>query len=115
MTDIHEDHDKTSTRLSRQWLRQQRRLRQQWQQQWQDDDDDDDDAPVPENDDILLGARRIAEHLTKLLGVPIDANGVYYASRMQKLPLGKFGMMLIASKRRLARYAHHLARGSAVE
>jgi hypothetical protein len=79
------------------------------------DDDDDDDAP-PERraGDVMLGATAIAEHLTAILGVPIDEADVYYAHRMKKLPIGKYGALLIASKRRLARHADELSRGSVV-
>jgi len=34
-----------------------------------------------------------------------------YASRMRKLPIGKYGALLIASKQRLARYVEQIARG----
>jgi hypothetical protein len=62
-------------------------------------------------DDVLLGATRIAGHLTELLGVPVNAADVYYAHRAEKLPIGKYGALLIASKRRLADYTDKLARG----
>ena len=61
--------------------------------------------------DVLLGAKRIAEHLTSILGVPVNETDVYYARRMQKLPIGKYGILLIASKRRLAKHVEKLTRG----
>ena len=62
-------------------------------------------------DDVLLGAKRIADHLTSILGVPVDEADVYYAHRMKKWPIGKYGALLIASKRRFARHAEKLTRG----
>ena len=73
-----------------------------------------DDEPVSSvADDVLLGAQRIAAHLTSILGVPTNANDVYYASRMRKLPIGKYGALLIASKHQIARHFEQIARGSA--
>jgi hypothetical protein len=46
--------------------------------------------------DVLLGAKRIAEHLAAILGVPIDENDIYYAHRME-VPIGKYGAQLIGS------------------
>ena len=73
---------------------------------------DDDDEPVePLTGDVLLGARNIAEHLTLILGVPVSETDVYYAHRMKKLPIGKYGILLIASKRRFAKHVEKLTRG----
>jgi hypothetical protein len=74
---------------------------------------DDDDEPVERiADDVLLGAKRIAEHLASILGVPVDETDVYYAHRMKKWPIGKYGALLIASKRRFARHVEEITRGS---
>ena len=73
----------------------------------------DDESVKRLDDDILLGAKRIAEHLTTILGVPVSETDVYYAHRMKKLPIGKYGILLIASKRRFARHVEKLTRGSA--
>jgi hypothetical protein len=65
-----------------------------------------------ENDDLagdlLVGAGSIEAHL-KQLGVP-DPDA-YYLRRSGKMPIGKFGAHLIASKRRLARHAEKITRG----
>jgi hypothetical protein len=72
-----------------------------------------DDEPVSGvADDVLLGAQRIAAHLTAILGVPTNTHDVYYASRMRKLPIGKYGALLIASKHQIARHFEQIARGS---
>jgi hypothetical protein len=63
-------------------------------------------------DDVLLGARRIAEHITAL-GFPIDENDVYYLHRVKKWPFHKYGAFLIASKRQLTRHAKEILRGAA--
>jgi hypothetical protein len=82
---------------------------------WPDDPErqpDDAAGPVERPaDDVLLGAQRIAEHLTELLGVPVNAADVYYAHRAKKLPIGKYGALLIASKKRLGRHTNKLTRG----
>ena len=57
------------------------------QQQRQSSDEEDERLAA----DVLLGAKRIAEHLAAILGVPIDENDIYYAHRMEKLPIGKYG------------------------
>jgi hypothetical protein len=67
----------------------------------------------PRAGDLLKGARRIAEHLSDLLGEPVDEGAIYYARRTQKFPIGKLGAELIASKRRLARHVEKLTRGAA--
>ena len=62
-------------------------------------------------DDVLLGARSIAEHITSL-GFPVDETNVYYLHRAKKWPFNKYGVFLIASKRRLTRHAEKLLRGN---
>ena len=72
----------------------------------------DDDEPVERiADDVLLGAKSIAEHITAL-GFPVDETDVYYLHRARKWPFNKYGVFLIASKRRLTRHAEKLLRGS---
>jgi hypothetical protein len=61
--------------------------------------------------DVLLGAAKIAAHLTAILGEPIDADDVYYAHRMKKWPIGKYGALLIASKKRLNNHVEKITRG----
>jgi hypothetical protein len=63
--------------------------------------------------DVLLGAAKIAAHLTAILGEPIDSDDVYYAHRMKKWPIGKYGAFLIASKKRLNNHIEKMTRGSA--
>ena len=60
--------------------------------------------------DLLVGADPI-EVFLKTLGVPNP--DAYYLRRSGKWPIGKCGANLIASKRRLARHADKLTRGSA--
>lgn len=62
--------------------------------------------------DALLGAKRIAEHIETILGVPVDEDDVYYFNRAKKWPIGKYGALLIASKRRLNSHAEKLMRGT---
>jgi hypothetical protein len=62
--------------------------------------------------DLLVGARRIAEQITSILGDPVDEDDVYYFNRVQKWPIGKYGALLIASKRRLNSHAEKITRGS---
>jgi hypothetical protein len=62
--------------------------------------------------DVLLGAAKIAAHLTAILGEPVDADDVYYAHRMKKWPIGKYGALLIASRRRLNNHVEKITRGS---
>src|SRR5262245_30687576 len=74
---------------------------------------DDDDEPVERlASDVLLGAKSIAEHITAL-GFPVNETDVYYLHRAKKWPFNKYGVFLIASKRRLTRHAENLLRGSA--
>ena len=47
--------------------------------------------------DVLLGAKRIAEYITQVMGVPHNEDDIYYAHRAGKLPIGKYGAFLIAS------------------
>jgi hypothetical protein len=71
--------------------------------------------PSPPRDsgegDVLLGAAKIAAHLTVVLDEPVDADDVYYAHRMRKWPIGKYGALLIASKRRLNNHVEKMTRG----
>jgi hypothetical protein len=53
-------------------------------------------------DDLLFGARAIAEEL----GMSVD--NIYYIARTRKLPIGRLGKNLIASRRRLKAAAHAL-------
>ena len=62
-------------------------------------------------DDVLLGASTIAKHITSL-GFPVDEDDVYYLHRAKKWPFNKYGVFLIASKRRLTRHAKKLLDGS---
>ena len=72
---------------------------------------DDDDEPVEHlADDVLLGAKSIAEHLTSL-GFRADENDVYYLHRVKKWQFYKYGAFLIASKRQLNRQAENFTRG----
>jgi hypothetical protein len=63
-------------------------------------------------DDVLLGAKSIAGHITSL-GFPVDEADVYYLHRAKKWPFNKYGIFLIASKRRLTRHAEKLLHGAA--
>jgi hypothetical protein len=63
-------------------------------------------------DDVLIGAKKIAKHISDL-GFPVDEADIYYLHRAKKWPFGKYGVLLIASKRRLTRHAEKLLRGSA--
>ena len=58
--------------------------------------------------DLLVGATRIAEHISVLVGEPVDENDVYYFRRVQKWPIGKYGAELIASKTKLNRHAQKI-------
>jgi hypothetical protein len=65
-------------------------------------------GPSPDDDlvgDLLVGAGPIEAHL-KQLGVPNP--DAYYLRRSGKLPIGKFGAHLIASRKRLARHAEKI-------
>jgi hypothetical protein len=74
---------------------------------------DDDDEPVERlADDVLLGAKSIAEHITSL-GFPVDETDVYYLHRAKKWPFNKYGVFLIASKSRLTCHAKKLLRAPA--
>jgi hypothetical protein len=54
-------------------------------------------------DDLLIGARAIADEL----GVPQAS--VYYLARIKRLPIGRLGRNLIASRAKLRRAAMALA------
>lgn len=71
---------------------------------------DDDDAPLA--GDALLGAKKIAAHIASILGVRVDEDDVYYFNRVQKWPIGKYGALLIASKKRLNNHAEKMMRGT---
>jgi hypothetical protein len=71
---------------------------------------DDDDAHLA--GDVLLGAKKIAKHIETILGVPVDEDDVYYFNRARKLPIGKYGAFLIASKKRLNNHIEKMTRGS---
>ena len=71
-----------------------------------------DDSKAHLAGDVLLGAKRIAEHIASILNVPVDENDVYYAHRMKKWPIGKYGALLIASKTRLNNHIEKMTRGS---
>jgi hypothetical protein len=53
-------------------------------------------------DDLLVGAAAIAHEL----GISEDA--VYYIHRKKRLPIGKLGKNLIATRTKLRRAAHNL-------
>jgi hypothetical protein len=53
-------------------------------------------------DDLLYGAAAIARELG------IDLHAVYYIHRTQKLPIGRLGKTLVASRRKLARATNSL-------
>jgi hypothetical protein len=74
--------------------------------------DDDDEPAARLADDVLLGAKSIAEHLTSL-GFPADENDVYYLHRVKKWQFYKYGAFLIATKRQLNRQAENFTRGPA--
>jgi hypothetical protein len=61
-------------------------------------------------DDLLRGATAIAAHLRSVGLSDVDAADVYYFAKAKKLPIGKFGKELIASKARLTRDLRHAAR-----
>ncbi|MFZ1090484.1 MAG: hypothetical protein WAN75_14815 [Xanthobacteraceae bacterium] len=69
----------------------------------------------PRAGDLLIGAARIKAYLIEL-GMPEETDP-YYLKRRKTWPIGKTaegkGASLIASKRRLARHADRLTRGSA--
>jgi hypothetical protein len=56
-----------------------------------------DEKPERLGDDLLIGAEAIAAELG------VDAHTVYYFHRKRKLPIGKLGKNLIASRRKLQR------------
>ena len=58
--------------------------------------------------DLLIGATRIAEHISVLIGEPVDEDDVYYFRRAGKWPIGKHGAELIASRKKLNRHAQKI-------
>lgn len=60
--------------------------------------------------DLLVGADAIRAFLIEL-GMP-EGVDVYYMRRAGRWPIGTDGARLIASKRRLARHAEKITRGS---
>jgi hypothetical protein len=64
--------------------------------------------------DLIVGARAIANELLEL-GLLIDGSDanledrVYYIARKGKLPIGRFGKSLIASRTKLRNAVHALA------
>jgi hypothetical protein len=54
------------------------------------------------DDDFLKGAAAIAEYLCGN-GLIVTNGDVYYLAKAKKLPIGKWGKNLIASKRQLSR------------
>jgi hypothetical protein len=57
-------------------------------------------------DDLLNGAAEIAEFLGT------NAREVYLLAQTKRLPIGRLGRKLIASKRNLARHVDKITRGS---
>ena len=53
-------------------------------------------------DDLLVGARAIAEELG------LDPHQVYYLAENARLPIGRLGKNLIASRRALKRAMHSI-------
>jgi hypothetical protein len=54
------------------------------------------------SDDLLLGAEAIAAELG------VEPSQIYYIYKAKKLPIGKFGKQLIASRRKLRSAAARL-------
>ena len=63
------------------------------------------------DDDFLKGAEAIAEHL-RSKGLSITDGDVYYLAKAQKLPIGKLGKNLFASKGQLDRKLRRAAQVS---
>jgi hypothetical protein len=63
-------------------------------------------------DDVLLGAKEIAKHVAAILGKPVNENDIYYAHRSKRLPIGKLGAFLIASKKRIGSHVARSMRGT---
>jgi hypothetical protein len=61
------------------------------------------EVPARAAADILIGARAILSELKDLglLGNDANEDAVYYIAREQKLPVGRFGKSLIASRAKL--------------
>ncbi len=66
-----------------------------------------------ENSDLLKGATAIVVYLRELGLDDVDETDVYYFAKAKKLPIGKFGKNLIASKKRLSRDLHRAAQAIA--
>jgi hypothetical protein len=58
-------------------------------------------------DDLLDGGAEIAEFLGT------NVREVYHLAKTQRLPIGRLGRKLIASRRKLARYTDKITRGTA--
>ena len=61
--------------------------------------------------DLLVGASRIAAHISTLIDEPVTDADVYYFRRAGKWPIGKYGAELIASKTKLNHHAEKITRG----
>jgi hypothetical protein len=61
-------------------------------------------------DDVVHGAKNLAEYLTSL-GFPVSEDNVYYLHRVEKWPFHKYGRLLLGSKRELASHARNFLRG----
>jgi hypothetical protein len=53
-------------------------------------------------DDLLVGARAIGDFIGR------NEDEVYYLARTKKWPIGRDGVQLVASKKRLARHAQKI-------
>jgi hypothetical protein len=59
--------------------------------------------------DLLIGAAAIASELKELgLLEEADEDKVYYTARMKKLPIGRYGKSLLASRTKLRNAARAL-------
>ncbi|MFZ0065337.1 MAG: hypothetical protein WAK90_04130 [Pseudolabrys sp.] len=65
-------------------------------------------------DDLLRGAAAIAEHL-RSEGLNVTPTNVYYFAKAKKLPIGRWGKELIASKTRLSRELQRAAKADTRE
>jgi hypothetical protein len=72
------------------------------------------EVPARAAADILIGARAILSELKDLglLGSDANEDAVYYIAREQKLPIGKFGKSLIASRAKLSHAANALTKAA---
>jgi|AP3Bu8745761321_1050154.scaffolds.fasta_scaffold270884_1 hypothetical protein len=63
--------------------------------------------------DLLSGAADIAAFLSDLLGKPVAEKNVYYWAASKRIPIGKDGVGLIASRQILtANYAKKVGRAA---